>query len=537
MVVQCDVHGETALLTASWDDRVPLLRWLWEHSASASREARQAALCRAIFYACDNGQVQALAVLLSWYAGSMELEQCVVDGRTCLEKVILYGHEECFSLLVGPKYRFRVTVAHLRLAVRLGRVGMMHTFLPAHPLLLKTTCWGDKRGVRSILHVSIAQCQPGKQEHLEYLWCLINLLVDHKHMDVLQSKDDEGKDPLALSIQVKNFPLAAVLDDPLLTCRTVQDIKNLLASGNCTSPALAAARSKPPKGWTPLHTSCALGRLEVVQHLLQQTNVNVTAATANGMTALHWAARHGHTGIVGELLAAHNRQTRKPTATAACKMTPLHHAARYGHVEIVQALLTTGRYDVNAVDEELQTPLFTATAAGQARVVSVLAVAAGIALDGLTSAHETCLQRACLDQRDDLVAMLVEAGAQGGVTHPETGETALHYAASCGFGSTPGVVILQQLFDRGDSTAPDQTLLSVLLQCAVAAHEDELLWQPAPASEFPVIDFLVRRGAALTQLDDTGQTILERAQHPTLRLFLEARRDVDSECGTHTMYL
>jgi ankyrin repeat protein len=160
-------------------------------------------------------------------------------------------------------------------------------------------------------------------------------------------------------------------------------------------------------------------------------------------------------------------------------------------------------------------------------VVSVLAVAAGIALDGLTSAHETCLQRACLDQRDDLVAMLVEAGAQGGVTHPETGETALHYAASCGFGSTLGVVILQQLLDHGDATALDATLRSVLLQCAVAAHEDELLWQPAPALEFPVIDFLIRRGATLTQVDETGQTVLERTQHPTLRLYLEARRDAE----------
>jgi ankyrin repeat protein len=466
----------------------------------------------------------------------MELQKSAVDGRTCLEKVILFGHNACVSLLVGPKYRFRCTIGHVRQAAQLGRVGALHTLLQARPLLLTAGSWNAKYGMRSCLHFSITICQPGKQEHLEFLWCLINLLVEHKLFDMLQSNDHGGKSPLALAVQEKNFLLAAVLDDPLLTCRTVQDINTLLASGKCKSAALAAGRPKPPKGWTALHTACCLGRLEIVQYLLQQPSVDVAAATANGMTAMHWAARHGHTFIVQELLAAaHFRQTPKTTTTVASKMTPLHHAARSGHVEIVQCLLDSGRYDVNAMDEEDgQTPLYMATAAGQASAVSILVSAAGIALDcGITHprrVHETCLQRATLDQREDIVAILLEAGAQVAiVAHAENGgETALHYAASCSCGSQPGVAILKKLMDHSSNGA-DPNLLFDLMHCAVDAHEDELLWQPGPTLEFPALDFLVRQGAALTT--DTGQTLLERAQHPTIRLYLEALRDAAEERG------
>ena len=92
-----------------------------------------------------------------------------------------------------------------------------------------------------------------------------------------------------------------------------------------------------------------------------------------GRTALHWAADRGHTAIV-ELLLAHAAgagdaaavATTAPSAVVDARdadgMTPLWNAVMCEHAEVVAALVRHGA-DVNAADEDGDTPLSSASAA------------------------------------------------------------------------------------------------------------------------------------------------------------------------------
>ncbi|XP_078620301.1 uncharacterized protein LOC144887164 [Branchiostoma floridae x Branchiostoma japonicum] len=102
-----------------------------------------------------------------------------------------------------------------------------------------------------------------------------------------------------------------------------------------------------------------------VQQLLAE-GVNVNAAHG-GWTALHNAARNGHTGTVQALLTAGAPVDSRSTA----EHTPLHFAAEKGHTGTVTALLTAGA-DINARDYDSWTPLHKAAENGHPECVRVL---------------------------------------------------------------------------------------------------------------------------------------------------------------------
>ncbi|XP_035661609.1 GA-binding protein subunit beta-2-like [Branchiostoma floridae] len=102
-----------------------------------------------------------------------------------------------------------------------------------------------------------------------------------------------------------------------------------------------------------------------VQQLLAE-GVNVNAAHG-GWTALHEAARNGHTGTVQALLTAGAPVDSRSTA----EHTPLDFAAEKGHTGTVTALLAAGA-DINARDYDSSTPLHKAAENGHPDCVRVL---------------------------------------------------------------------------------------------------------------------------------------------------------------------
>src|SRR2546422_11415679 len=78
-------------------------------------------------------------------------------------------------------------------------------------------------------------------------------------------------------------------------------------------------------------------RADVLAMIKQGADVN--APQGDGVTALHWAARHGDAEIVAALIAAgaHARG-----ATRFGGYTPLHLAAERGSAAIVKALIRPG---------------------------------------------------------------------------------------------------------------------------------------------------------------------------------------------------
>src|SRR5262252_948190 len=75
-----------------------------------------------------------------------------------------------------------------------------------------------------------------------------------------------------------------------------------------------------------------------VQTLIKQ-GVDVNAPQGDGVTALHWAARHGDVEMATMLVAAH---ANAKAETRFGAYTPLHLAAERGSAPIVKALISVG---------------------------------------------------------------------------------------------------------------------------------------------------------------------------------------------------
>jgi len=116
----------------------------------------------------------------------------------------------------------------------------------------------------------------------------------------------------------------------------------VIASLFGTSLALGAART--PADESPVADAVMRGDSARVRVLIKQ-GLDVNAAQADGMTALHWAAQRGDAGGAQMLMYA---GARVDAVTRNGNYTPLHLAARNGRAAAVRALLAAGA-DVNAL--------------------------------------------------------------------------------------------------------------------------------------------------------------------------------------------
>ena len=67
----------------------------------------------------------------------------------------------------------------------------------------------------------------------------------------------------------------------------------------------------------------------------------------NGLTALHKAAKRGHSAVVKQLVASKRFDVNTQDKYG---WTPLHWSAWSGQVSVIQALLSSNKCNVNAVD-------------------------------------------------------------------------------------------------------------------------------------------------------------------------------------------
>ena len=167
---------------------------------------------------------------------------------------------------------------------------------------------------------------------------------------------------------------------------------------------------------------------EAVRTLLE-SGADVDAPRGDGMTALHWAARHGDLPTARRLLAA---GADPEAATRLGRHTPLHVASRAGHARVVAALLEH-RADAEARTSSGAAPLHFAAQSGSA----------------------------------DTVEALLAHGADPDVREPRWGQTPLMFAAGAGrtaavapllrWGADPGVtatvvdISARNTFDQADS--------------------------------------------------------------------------------------
>jgi ankyrin repeat protein len=146
-------------------------------------------------------------------------------------------------------------------------------------------------------------------------------------------------------------------------------------------------------------------RAEVISMIKQGVDVN--APQGDGVTALHWAARHGDADLVSKLLAA-GASARAVTTFGS--YTALHLGAERGSAPVVQALLRAGT-PVDARTNTGATALMMAAAAGDPAAVTALIDAGADVNARETDRLQTPLMFAAANDRLDAVRALLAHGA------------------------------------------------------------------------------------------------------------------------------
>lgn len=114
--------------------------------------------------------------------------------------------------------------------------------------------------------------------------------------------------------------------------------------------------------------------------------------SADGYTALHMAAAHGHAKCVEALVAA-GAVTEARTSGG---LSSLHLAAQSGHIEAVRVLHEMGS-SLCAMTDEAETPLHLAVARGHRLVVSYLLRVCDTEIVGIRNRYGQCAAEVCSD--------------------------------------------------------------------------------------------------------------------------------------------
>jgi ankyrin repeat protein len=184
-----------------------------------------------------------------------------------------------------------------------------------------------------------------------------------------------------------------------------------------------------------------------------------------GFTPLNWAARNGHITVVTYLIEL-GCSVETPSFGG---MRPLHHSCNKNLEKIIRLLLSSGA-EVNCKDENGDTPLHYAASRGVLNiVVALLEAGAKIGIGNGQAVYP--IHKAAMFGHLAVVRRLQETDPGCVNALDDVGETALHYAAKCGF-----IPIIKFLLDSGMSA-------SVKSQAGLTAKEVAL--NPAVAAAFP----------------------------------------------------
>ena len=155
---------------------------------------------------------------------------------------------------------------------------------------------------------------------------------------------------------------------------------------------------------TPLIDAVKAGNVQAVRTALQK-KADINASEADGMTALHWAARNNDLASARLLLGA------GANAKAATRygVTPVALAAQNGSAPMLEVLLKAGG-DANASMPQGETALMTAARTGNAAAIKVLAAHGAKVNVSEGWMGESALGWAAAENHADAVKTLVELG-------------------------------------------------------------------------------------------------------------------------------
>jgi uncharacterized protein len=162
-----------------------------------------------------------------------------------------------------------------------------------------------------------------------------------------------------------------------------------------------------------------------IRTLLKQ-HAEVNASQADGMTALHWAARLDDVETAKALADA----KANVNATNRYGVTPLSLACQNGNTAMAELLLAHGA-DPNTTLRGGESVLMTAARTGKVGPVKAL-LSRGAIVDAKERRGQTALMWAAADGHAEVVELLIKAGADFRTALPDSGFTPLLFAARDG---------------------------------------------------------------------------------------------------------
>ncbi|XP_054762960.2 transient receptor potential cation channel subfamily A member 1-like [Lytechinus pictus] len=245
-----------------------------------------------------------------------------------------------------------------------------------------------------------------------------------------------------------------------------------------------------------LHHASINNRDFIARELLSRgADVDVTELDIKA-TPLHAAARMNSADVAHVLLARCADVNKRTTGG----MTPLHISARRGHVEITKILVTLGKADVSAIDNDECTPLHLAATNGSMGVCKLL-VEHGAYIRAKDANYYTPLMKAVMNGHIDLINMFLETAKKtcipvGDYLMDEDNEsnTSLHLAVS-----KRRTEVIQRLLDNGVDVNVRKKNGMTPIHIAAMNGATTTVMQ------------LIENGADIDMKDNEGMTPLHRA--------------------------
>ena len=274
-----------------------------------------------------------------------------------------------------------------------------------------------------------------------------------------------------------------------------------------------------PKGFTGLHGAAYLGYVEIIVALLETNKWDVQATDFHGNTAISWAARRGHEGVVKVLLERSN--VNPDTADAKYGRTPLSRAAGNGHEGVVRMLLERNDVSPDTPDTRYgQTPLLWAAENGHEGVVRMLLGLNGVNPDKADKWSRTPLSWAAGGGHERIVKILIERNDVNPDKTDKWGQTSLLWAAKNGREGAVRVLLERNEVNPNKADKDSQT---PLLQAAENGHEG-------------IVRMLLKRNDVNPDKSDKrNQTPLSLAaenEHEGIVKILHERKDVNPDPPT-----
>jgi ankyrin repeat protein len=342
-------------------------------------------------------------------------------------------------------------------------------------------------------HLSLAMyhAKQGPKEVIEFIEGLILGDLDKvaKHIKTIGgSKKTLGSRTVKVDIK---FPVLENTAPLFLACqgRTrghALIVRHLIKRG-------APTRDKKT-GRTGLHRACSANAVEVAKELLGLYPTSISASSFDGSTPLSLSTRCNAIDCVRLLI----KRGVDPDERSVHKSTALFIAAATNNFEILDLLLTRTGANPEIINQDGQTPLFTAAAQGYEKIantlldipLSVSCVNASVN----NAAGQTALIAASRGAHVTIVELLLEKGGAD-VDRPDNqGRTALYAASQEGHVATVKA-LLQHGADLEMLTTNGSTPLSV------SAQEGHLL----------VFEELLNAGADIMVRDMSGRSLFEIA--------------------------